>query len=284
MKNVGLVLEGGGMRGVYTSGVLDFFIKNNFYPPYVIGVSMGSCNACSYISKQFERNKRVLIDYILDPRYLSMRNLIFTKSLFGMDFIFKEIPLNLDPFDFDAFDNSEQQLTVVMTNCVTGRPVYKKINHSSELLDAVKASSSLPFVSSIVDIEGIPCLDGGISDSIPVRKALEDGNEKLIVILTRNKNYRKKTSRVNNLSTVVYRKYNNLSKSIINRYKDYNSSLDFIEELEKNNKALVIRPSEPLTVDRYEKNPSKLNHLYDIGYKDAEDNYNKILEFLQISS
>ena len=280
MENVGLVLEGGGLRGVYTSGVLDFFMDKNLYIPNVYGVSMGACNAASYISKQRGRNKKAIIDYIRDPRYLSIRNLLKEKSLFGMKFIFDEIPNKLVPFDNDTFNNSKEKLTIAVTDCVSGKPAYFTKNDGNDILTVIQASSSLPFISKTVKIgEGV-YLDGGVSDPIPIHKSIEDGNTKNIVVLTRNPGYRKKQSNYKRIGKRFYPDYSGLLDALDRRYTVYNDDIDYIEKLEKEKSVFIIRPEEPLKVKRIDKNQKKLEKLYEEGYKDAEKCYEKLKEFL----
>jgi len=282
MKNIGLVLEGGGMRGLYTAGVLDVFMNNNIYFPYVIGVSAGACNAASYISRQIGRNKRVILDYIGDPRYMSYRNFFKEGNLFGTDFVFNEIPNKLIPFDYHTYNNSKETFVIVATDCNRGTPVYFYKKNGHDVLNQLKASSSLPFLSPIVDINGMKLLDGGIVDSIPIKKSIEDGNKKNVIILTRDKNYRKKPFKGNFVSKKVYKNYENIVQAINNRYKIYNETLDYIEELELSGKAFVIRPKESLQIGRLEKNKVKLEKLFDQGYSDSEDCFNKLSEWINI--
>lgn len=270
-NKIALVLEGGGMRGVYTSGVLDYFMDNNIQFPYVIGVSAGACNACSFISNQRGRNKIVNIEYVNDDRYLSYKGLIRNKSIFGMDFIFNEIPNNLTPFDFETFLNSDTTFKVVTTDCDTGKAFYfDKSNYERDFFDIVRASISLPFVAPIATVNNKNLLDGGITDSIPIKKAFEDGYDKAVIVLTRNKGYRKQPFKHRKIASIFYQKYPNLVDAIMNRYKVYNETLDYIEKLEKIGKVIVIRPSHPVNVSRIEKNKDKLNALYDMGYDDTE--------------
>ncbi len=192
MEGIGLVLEGGGMRGVYTAGVLEYFMEQDLYFPYVVGVSAGACNAVSYISKQPGRNKKVTIGYIRDHRYLSYRNLFRHKSIFGMDFIFNELPNKLVPFDYDAFYNSPQQFAIGTTDAHTGEPIYyTKHQLMQQTMPIVQASSSLPFVATPIHYEGRTLFDGGLVDPIPVKKSLADGNKKHIIVLTKEQGYRK---------------------------------------------------------------------------------------------
>ncbi|TCS84467.1 patatin-like phospholipase family protein [Tepidibacillus fermentans] len=273
MEGVGLVLEGGGMRGVYTAGVLEFFMEQDLYFPYVIGVSAGACNACSYISRQKGRNKRVTIDYVNDPRYLSYRNLWKEKSIFGMDFIFDEIPKRLDPFDFETFNHSKQRFIVGTTDVFTGKPVYFDRESVEDVLQLVRASSSLPFAAPTVHIDGYTLLDGGIADPIPIRKSIKDGNLKNVIVLTRNRGYRKRPFKYKWLAKRKYPRYQGLIDAMVNRHQVYNETLDFIKQLEEEKKAFVIRPSQPLSVKRTEKDQKKLEELYHQGYEDAKKSY-----------
>lgn len=283
--STGLVLEGGGMRGLYTAGILDFFLEKNLHLPYVIGVSAGACHAASYISRQIGRNKKVNIGYIRDPRYISYRNLIKTKSLFGMDFVFNEIPNRLEPFDYKTFYQSNQAYFIGTSDCVSGLPIYFDAKKSTPdiILKALMASSSLPFVSPTVGIEGKVLLDGGIVDPIPVRKSIEAGNTKHVIILTRNREYRKQPFRSKWLANRFYSNYPELIKAMLKRHEVYNGTLELIEELERSGKAFVLRPSEPLQVGRLERNPEKLLHLYQLGFKDAENCFTQLRDFLAIS-
>jgi predicted patatin/cPLA2 family phospholipase len=282
ISSTGLILEGGGMRGLYTAGVLDCFLDKQITLPYVVGVSAGACHAASYISGQWGRNKRVNIGYIRDPRYLSYRNLIKTKSLFGMDFVFNEIPNRLEPFDYDAFYKSDQSYFIGTTDCATGLPVYfdAKQNNPDFILKILMASSSLPFISPTVEIEGKTLLDGGIVDPIPIRKSIQDGNKKHVIILTRNQDYRKKPFKAKWLANRVYSQYPEFTKALLKRHEVYNQTLDLIQDLEKTRQAYVIRPSAPLIVGRLERNPDKLTDLYKLGYQDAERSLEELIAFL----
>ncbi|MBN6189395.1 patatin family protein [Aneurinibacillus sp. BA2021] len=268
MERTGLVLEGGGMRGVYSGGVLDYFIEQNLYFPYVIGVSAGACHGSSYVAKQKGRNRKVTIDYINHPQYISYRNLFREKSLFGMNLIFDELPNRLVPFDFATFYASPQTFVVGTTDCVTGEPVYFS-KDEADMLPVLRASSSLPFVSPVVTIDGKPLLDGGVSDPIPIRRAMADGNERNIIILTRNKGYEKKAFKMKWLAGKVYRNYPGLVECLVRRHAVYNETLALIERLEREGRAFVIRPTRPIEVDRMEKDKEKLGRLYDQGYEDA---------------
>lgn len=280
MKNVGLVLEGGGMRGLYTCGVLEFLMEKDLYFNYVIGVSAGACNAMSYISRQKGRNEKVNIQFTKDWRYMSMRNLLKEKSFFGMNFIFDEIPKKHVMFDYETFEKSPCKFLVGTTDCKTGKPVYFNKEDVTEGFHALRASSSLPLLSEMVDFKGYQLLDGGISDSIPIHKSIEDGNRKNIIVLTRNKGYRKQPSKLMNIVKLKYKKYPHLVEALNNRYKMYNETLDYIDMLEAKGEAMVIRPSMALKVGRLEKDPEKLRALLKNGYQDASDSYEKMLNFV----
>lgn len=279
-EKIGLVLEGGGLRGIYTSGVLDYFMDENIYFPYVIGVSMGACNAASYVSKQRGRNKIVNTCFLKDKRYISYRGLLKTGSLFGMNFIFDDVPNRLVPFDYQHFVQSEQKFVIGATDCKTGKPVYYHKDECDDILEVIKASSSLPFVSKIVEYEDKELLDGGISDSIPVRKSLVDGNEKVVVVLTRDEGYLKKPVKFKKLVHRRYNQYPNLVEAIINRHQMYNETLELVRELEKQGRALVIRPGRPLKIGRAERNKEKLLALYEYGYNEAKLIERKLKTFI----
>ncbi|MCD7036136.1 patatin family protein [Metabacillus sp. GX 13764] len=281
MNSTGLVLEGGGMRGVYTAGVLEYFMEKDLYIPYVIGVSAGACIAASYLSRQKGRNRTVNIDYARDPQYLSFQNFIKKRQLFGMDFIFDQIPNKLVPFDFTAFMQSPETFLVGTTDCYTGKPMYfDKETYGSDILTILRASSSLPFISPVVPYQNKQLLDGGITDSIPIKKSIDDGNSKNVLILTRNAGYIKKKPRMDWLMRRTFRQFPNLVSAILNRYSMYNDTMAFIEEQEKAGKAFVIRPAEPLEMDRIERNPAKLEKLYEQGKRDAEKTYGSLVTWL----
>jgi predicted patatin/cPLA2 family phospholipase len=281
MNNTGLVLEGGGMRGVYTAGVLEFFMEEELYFPYNIGVSAGACNAASYLSRQQGRNYHVTIGYVDHPEYISYKNLFLKKELFGMDLIFDKIPNEFVPFDFTHFSSANERFIVGTTDCQTGEAIYfEKSQYINDILTIIKASSSLPFMAPSVEFNGRVLMDGGISDPIPIKKALEDQMEKNVIILTKSKGYRKKKSSLTRLSNYFYKEYTGLNRLLENRYRLYNETLDFIEELEQAGKVFVIRPEIELHVGRIERNKVKLNQLYEQGYKDAQNSYKDLINWL----
>ena len=285
MKKVGLVLEGGAMRGVYTAGVLDFFLKKEIFFPYIAAVSAGACQSLSYVSGQVSRNKKVAMKYVTDKRYLSFQNFIKTGGVFGLDFMFGDIVETLVPFDFQAFKNSKQELAIGATNCITGKIdyFYKSENSIKELFQACIASSSMPLAAKEVFIHGIPYMDGGIAESMPIYQALKDGYEKNIIVLTRNKGYRKRASKtIMLLANKKYKNYPNFLKAIENRYRIYNDTIDFIENLEKQKKVLIIQPTQPVTVKRMEKDRKKLLEFYKQGYFNTKEKYEEIKKFIEL--
>lgn len=271
MHKIGLVLEGGGMRGLYTAGVLDFFLEQNLHFDYIVGVSAGACNATSYISRQKGRNKVVNTAFINDWRYLSFKSLLINGSLFGIDFLFDEIPNRLVPFDFETFYRSPVNFKIGTTDCKTGRPVYFEKKDLDRKCTVLRASSSLPLISPIVHYRGYDLLDGGISDPIPICRAVADGCQKNVVVLTRNQGYQKEpVSFIEQMMLKIkYRNYPAFIKTIFKRHEIYNETLKFIDLLEQQGQAVVIRPSSRLEVDRFEKNVEKLLELYSQGYADA---------------
>lgn len=273
MERVGLVLEGGGMRGVYTGGALECFLEHGIRVPYVIGVSAGACNAASYISGQKGRNKTVTIDYVSHPRYVGVRNLFREKSIFGWSLIFDELPNKLVPFDYDSFYRDPGSLWVGMTDAVSGQAFYmekRETEQAGNILDIIRASSSLPFVSPPVLAGDRVLFDGGISDPIPVGKSMADGNDLHIIISTKPAGYRKTPFKHGWLARRMYGKYPGLVDALENRYQVYNQSMELAEELERQGKAVLIRPSAHIEVGRMTKDPVKLTELYELGYRDAE--------------
>lgn len=276
-----LILEGGGFRGVYTSGVLRLFMDRGLYLPYVIGVSMGACNAANYVSRQPERNRIVNIRYVNDSRYMSYLRLFTKGELFGMTFIFDALPYRLAPFDHTTFTASDQKCIFCVTDCETGEALYFEKNELGEdYLKALQASVSLPFVTKPVPFRGRILMDGGISDSVPIRKSLEDGNTRNILVLTRPKGYRKKPSRFITLARIMYPKYKGLSRAIARRHTRYNTTMDFIDRLEAHGDVFVIRPQSDLGVGRIARNKARLYAVYEQGYGDASKSYPALCTYL----
>ena len=280
MIKAGLVVEGGGMRGVYSSGVLDFFIEKDLFFENNYGVSAGACHLCSYLAKQYKRAFRVNVDYLNDKRYCSVHSLLKTGNLFGAEMLYDIIPNELDLFDYDTYNKNESNFYVVITDINTGKPEYVKIGDLKKDIIYVRASSSLPLLAQNVKINDKEYLDGGISDSIPIKKSIADGNKKNVVILTRDSTYRKGKNSLMPIIKLKYKKYPNFVKSMADRYIVYNEILYFIKELEYNGDVFVIRPKKPVNIGRTEKNREKLEALYNDGYNDAKDCYEELLKYL----
>lgn len=281
MNKIGLILEGGGMRGIYTAGVLDFFIEKNIEVDITISVSAGSCHASSYLSKQYKRAYNATVDYINDKRYLSFSNLIKTGSIFGMDFMFNKIPNELNIYDYDTFAKSKSKFVVVATNCETGSPEYFELKDLKKEIIYMQASCSIPMFANIVEIDNFKLVDGGVSDSVPIEYSLNQGYKKNIVVLTRDITYKKNKQKFLSIVNRKYKKYPNLVKAIENRHLNYNKSLNLVNQLEKDGDVLVIRPKKPVNVSQIEKNAKKLTALYEEGYDDAKELYDKILDFIK---
>jgi predicted patatin/cPLA2 family phospholipase len=279
----GLVLEGGGMRGVYTGGVLEKFLEEEIFVDYIIGVSAGACNASSYVSRQTGRNHKVTIGSVHHPDYISVKNLLLKRELFGMNLIFDEIPNRLVPFDYDSFHDATEEFVIGTTDCLTGTAVYfEKREHAKDVLAIVRASSSLPFMAKPVEFEGRLLMDGGVADPIPIRKALADGVTKPIIVLTKEKGYRKKKNSFARLMPALYRQFPGIVKSMESWYLRYNETMEFIEELEAEGKALVIQPSKFYKINGMERDIEKLTELYDQGYRDAEERMEEIIKFISV--
>lgn len=278
--NAALVLEGGGMRGIYTTGVLDGFLDNGVFFDYVIGVSAGASHALSYLSRQRDRARRVNVDYCRRRDYMGPGCLLREGSLFGMDLLFRKIPFELDPFDFPAFERNAGAYYAVATSLVTGKPRYFAPRTADTVLDVAMASCSLPFVSKPVYIDGEPFLDGGIGDSIPVRKALSDGRKKIVIVLTQPRGFRKGPTSGKWLFRAFYGKYPEFARTLAARNESYNETLDYIDRLEADGTAFVIRPSPQPGLRRLERNPEILNGLHRSGYADLSANLAALKEFI----
>jgi predicted patatin/cPLA2 family phospholipase len=276
-----LILEGGGLRGIYTSGVLRFFMDHEIYLPYVIGVSMGACNAANYVSRQPDRNRIVNTRYVNDSRYISYRRLLLQGELFGMKFIFDTIPHVLVPFDFETFTKNPVTCITTVTDCATGEALYyEKKDLGDDCFKILQASCSLPFMAKPVHYQGRILMDGGLSDSVPIRKSIQDGNRKNVVVLTRPRGYRKESPHFMPLVNLRYGKLRGLCRAIASRHERYNETMDLIDELEKRNEVFVIRPGSTLRVGRAERNKEKLYAAYDQGYRDAAACHSGLVSYL----
>ena len=265
----GLILEGGGMRGVFTCGVLDNLMDRGIRFPYTIGVSAGACNGLSYMSGQRGRAKFSTIDLMEKYRYISLKNLLLKGNIMDFDLLFHTFPEKIIPYDYPAFARCEERYEMVTTDCRSGRARYYDEKHDPRrIIDIVKASSSLPFVCPIAQVDGEPMLDGGIADSIPLLRARELGFDNNVVVLTRNKGYRKPNKR-GTVPPPYYLRYPALREAIRQRNILYNQQIELVERLEQQGEITVLRPERPIVVDRMERDTRKLLDLYDEGYECA---------------
>ena len=266
----GLVLEGGGMRGVFTSGVLDAFMKHDLYFRYIVAVSAGACNGMSYVSRQPRRARISNIDYLARYKYIGIRHLVTQGCIFDRELLYDKFPNQLLPFDFDEYFKHAKDFEMVTTNCLTGKAMYlSETSDRQRSLDIVRASSSLPYVSKIVTVDGIPMLDGGIIDSIPINRAIETGHEHNVVILTRNKDWRD-TGKDRKVPAFIYKNYPRLRVVLSHRHVVYNQQIDLIDRLEAEGKITCIRPMRPREVGRIENDVEKLERLYEEGFAIGE--------------
>ncbi|WP_321335453.1 patatin family protein [uncultured Bacteroides sp.] len=266
----GLVLEGGGMRGVFTCGVLDYFMDHNIRFPYTIGVSAGACNGLSYVSRQRGRAKYSNIDLLDKYNYIGLRHLLKKRNIMDFDLLFTEFPEHILPYDYEAYFSSPERYVMVTTNCLTGEANYfEEKEDKKRVVDIARASSSLPFVCPIAYVDGIPMLDGGIVDSIPLLHAIEDGFSENIVVLTRNRGYRKELKDIK-VPSFFYHKYPKIREALSRRCYAYNKQLEMVERMEDEGHIIVIRPLKPVHVDRIERDVKKLTAFYEEGYQCAE--------------
>ena len=266
-RKTGLVLEGGGMRGVFTSGVLDAFMKYDVNFSYIVAVSAGACNGLSYVSRQPRRARMSNIDMLVKYDYIGLRHLVTQGCIFDPELLYDRFPNELVPYDYDPYFSSQSTFEMVVTNCNTGRAEYltEKSGDRQRLLDICRASSSLPYVSKVIDVDGLPYLDGGIVDSIPVQRAIDMGHERNVLVLTRNRGYRN-TSRDRKIPRFIYKKYPRLRVALSRRIAEYNRQLEMVEDMEDRGIVDVIRPQRPMDVGRMEKDEKKLEALYEEGF------------------
>ena len=254
------------MRGVFTSGVLDAFMVHQLYFPYAVAVSAGACNGMSYFSRQLRRARISNIDFLARYHYVGLRHLLTQGCIFDRKLLYDDFPNELIPFDFDTYFQHSANFEMVTTNCLTGRAMYLTEDHDRQrALDIVMASSSLPYVSKMVTVDGIPMLDGGIVDSIPLQHAIDMGHPTNVLVLTRNRGYRD-TGKDMKIPRFIYRKYPRLRVVLSRRLAAYNAQLEYVERMEDEGRVICIRPERPLEVDRIEKDTNKLEALYEEGY------------------
>lgn len=269
-SNTGLVLEGGGMRGVFTSGVLDAFMKHEVYFPYVVAVSAGACNGLSYMSHQPRRARWSNIDMLQKYDYISLKSLIVNGSIFDPELIYERFPNEFFPFDYDAYEKNPATFEVVTTNCRTGRAMYLTERHDHRrLTQLIRATSSLPFVAHITQVDGIPMLDGGIVDSIPILRSIDTGHQENVVVMTRNRGYRSSEPDIK-IPKFLYGEYPRLRVALSRRTAAYNEQLDLVERMEDWGEIVVIRPQKPLEVGRITEDVAKLERLYEEGFQQGE--------------
>ena len=266
LRNTGLVLEGGGMRGVFTCGVLDYLMDHGIEFPYGIGVSAGACNGLSYVSRQRGRAKYSNIDMLAKYHYIGLKYLWYQHSILDQKLLYELFPEKIVPYDYETCFKNPIRFEMVTTNCLTGRACYlEEHEDKNRLLTIAKASSSLPYVCPITFVDGQPMLDGGLVDSIPVLRAVEQGYSRNVVVLTRNKGYRKSEKDIR-VPRFIYTRYPRLRVVLSNRCRVYNQQLELVERMEEEGSIVVIRPQERVTVNRIEKDVKKLTALYNEGY------------------
>ncbi len=276
----GLVLEGGAMRGLFTAGVIDAMMEQGIEYDGIIGVSAGSSFGCNYKSHQIGRVLRYNIRFHNDPRYMGLRSLLTSGNLVGAEFAYHTMPLEIDIFDVDTFEKSPMQFIVVCTDCITGEPVYydmDKVTYDS--LEWLRASASMPVVTRPVKVDGRVMLDGGISDSIPLKHFQEMGYEKNVVVLTRPRDYRKEPSKMWPFKLFL-RKYPKIIDAMARRHEMYNKQLEYVEQQEKAGNVLVIAPHQPLPINRVEVKPDKMTYVHSVGYKQCQEMMPQIIDFL----
>ncbi len=276
----GLVLEGGGKRGIYTAGVLDIFMEQGISFDGVIGVSAGAIHGCSFVAEQIGRSIRYNLEYGNDYRFMSLRSWLLTGNIVDVKFCYHDLPEKLDPFDNQAFESSATKFYVVCSNVETGKPEYIQCHNMTSEIDFLRASASLPVVSRIVKVGEKKLLDGGICDSIPVQAFMNMGYDKNVVILTRPRGYRKRPARLQWLTKFVYRKYPNFVNAVLNRHEMYNHELDEIERLEKEGKIFVLRPSEKINISKMEADLNVVKDMYNLGRRDAQSALTQIKAFV----
>ena len=282
MEKWALAMEGGSLRCMFSAGAVDVMMERQLWANGVFGVSAGALTGVNYVSRQVGRTAQVNLDFVNDKRYLGLGNLIFKKSIFNFDFLFGEISDSLLPLDREEFARSEMEFTAVTTDCRTGQPAYWEKHRCGDIYGAIRASASMPLLSPTVEVEGIPCVDGGVSVSIPYRKPLEEGYGKVVVITTREHGYRKpQTPRaLANLYAKYYKSYPQLVRALLETPRRYARELDELDRLETQGKVFVLRPPEPVTVSRPEKDGKKLRALYAQGRQVCQERWEELEQYL----
>lgn len=281
---VGLVLEGGGMRGMYTAGVLDAFLDNNIKVDGIIGVSAGALFGVNYVSGQRGRALNYNTKYIKHPMYMGMKSLIKTGNIVNKEFAYYVLPKRFDVFNQEAFAKANIDYYATVTNVETFEPEYIKIDDVFEQMEVLRASSALPFVSKVVEYDDKKYLDGGISDSIPINKCIDMGYDKIIVVLTRPIEYRKKEREKNILYKLLHNKYGKLADLMFDRAKNYNETVEKIIDLENKKEIFVIRPTSEVKIGRLEKDKQKIIDIYNLGFKDCNHVIRELQNYLSTSN
>lgn len=277
----GLVLEGGALRGLFTAGVMDVLMEHGVTFDGLVGVSAGACFGCNYKSGQVGRVLRYNLRYAHDPRYCSLWSLLTTGGIFGPKFAYYRLPLELDPFDISTFDANPMEFHLVATDVQTGEAVYRRFDHyTDDMLDWILASSSMPIVSRIVNINGRQLLDGGIADSIPLHYFQEQGFARNLVVLTQPADYQKQPLRHLRIIRHLLRRYPQFLAAWERRHEMYNSELKYIAEQEAQGNAIVLCPPHPLAVGRVSHNRRLMCEAYNQGRETATARLNPIKEFL----
>lgn len=277
----GLVLEGGAMRGLFTAGILDVMMEHGVWPDGLIGVSAGAAFGCNMKSRQAGRAVRYNKRFARDPRYSGLRSLLTTGDYFNADFGYHVIPREYDLFDDEAFEANPMEFVCVCTDVETGQPVYKRLMTAGDTTyDYIRASASMPLVSKVVELEGRKLLDGGVSDSIPLEWAEQNGYERNVVILTQPAGYQKRRSRLMPLMRIGLRKYPQMVEAMNRRYLMYNRQLEYVAEAERQGRCLVIRPDDKLDIGHVCHNPEQMERIYQTGREMGERRINEIKEYL----
>ena len=280
----GLVLEGGGMRGLFTAGILDVFMENGIRFDGIVGVSAGATFGCNYKSHQIGRVLRYNMRFRKEPRYMGLRSLITTGNLVGAEFAYHILPTQLDIFDTETYRNDPTEFHIVCTDVHTGNPVYHRIDDFTfEEFDWIRASASMPIVSRPVSVGGYELLDGGISDSIPLRYFESEGFSRNVVILTQPKGFTKKRTKLMPVFRTTMRNYPAIVEAMDRRHIMYNRELDYISKRQAEGSCIVICPDDVLPISRTSQNPRKMQKVYDMGRRAGEENLTRVRQFLAIS-
>lgn len=281
MSKIALVLEGGAMRGMYTAGVLDSFIDNGIKVDTIISVSAGALFGVNYASEQRGRALNYNTKYLRYPMYMSFKSLVKTGNVVNKEFAYYILPKRLDIFDQEKFEKSNIDYYATVTNVDSGKAEYVRIDNVFEQMEYLRASSAMPFLSEIIEINNKRYLDGGIADSIPVEKAKSMNFDKIILVLTRDENYRKKEKNNKIIEVITYKKYGKtLGDIILSRGKRYNETIDKIIDYEKRKEIFVIRPSKEIKISRLEKNVDKIREIYNLGFEDSKNKIEELRNYL----